>query len=499
MNGRCNWSVMRLSSPLHYTENHRFTVVRDFSPGPIAYKMLTGVYQPMIGAVAAGLYLLLLQLVPAERTGYAALELQRRLFAGLDIEPNEQGRKQLTQGFSRLEGVGLLSTFRIENVQTEELMYEYRLFAPLSPGEFFRTEHLRLLLRDKIGDRALEAIRNELFVAMPDELDDPYLLRKDVSMPFHEVFTLAVSAADEEAELEHALGHSANSFNQAWEAPLPLVRFPYEKLQSRVPKTSHNRKFVERLEGQPERIARINFIMDKYGLSLSEIGELLDLDGVFDAKGTLLDKALEHEAELVYLQRYKHEEGLAVASETAKSQVAATGQIRSAESDSQTGDGFPVPEQHRDKFDAISYNVFLKTQPYTKVLQLFLGTPKIMGETKEWFRKLNLVYHISDEVLNAIIHYMQVSGKPWNEKYMQKVAASLQAEHVTTYEQAVGYFLRERVTASTRQSGQGGKGRTTTHNKQKPKLPVYQAPSGKLDPAEKEELDRLVKYLEGKS
>jgi len=130
---------VRLGNPLFFTENHRFTVYRDFSLGPAESRMLASAYQPMVGAAAVGLYMLLLHQLPADRTGWSALDLQRKLFAGMALEPNPDGRAALARLCSLLEAVGLLRTETAEQADTEELLYVYRLYPPLAPADFLQT------------------------------------------------------------------------------------------------------------------------------------------------------------------------------------------------------------------------------------------------------------------------------------------------------------------------------------------------------------------------
>lgn len=495
---------MKLGNPLFFTENHRFAVYRDFSLGPTAAKMLSAAYQPMIGAAAVSLYVLLMQQLPAERSGWSTLDLQRKLFQGLALEPNPDGRTVLARCCSLLEAVGLLRTETVENMETEEIWYEYRLYPPLKPADFFATEHLRLLLRDKIGDHAVEALRQEMTADRPDELDDPYLIRRDVTVPFYEVFTLAADGADSAIVTADSPDGSGE---ETPAAPLPPIRFTYGQIIGRIPRSSLNRRYVERLEQQPGVLAQINYFADKYGLTLTNIAEVLDFDGVFDASGKWDPRVFENQAELIYMQRYKHEERLA-AHLSAMAETAATVAVSDPAGDSEganpaPADGralFAVPDMLRDKMDIVAYNRLLKQEPHTKVLQLFIGTDNIMGETKEMFRKLNIVYRFPDEVLNALIHYLQTNDKPWQETYINKVAASLQARKIRTFEQAAAYFNAEPPASARRQASGDRKGTAGGRSgaaKGKPRLPVYQAPSGKLAKEDRRELEEIVKYLEG--
>ena len=74
---------MRISNPLHFTEQHRFLVCRDFSLSPIDQQMLATVYQPLVGSDAYGLYMLLFHQLPADQTGYSRPEQQRKLFLSI--------------------------------------------------------------------------------------------------------------------------------------------------------------------------------------------------------------------------------------------------------------------------------------------------------------------------------------------------------------------------------------------------------------------------------
>lgn len=94
---------MRITNLLHFSEYHRFYVVRDFALSSLDYKMLTAVYQPMVGAYALSIYHTLFQQLPADKTGCSEVEQQRKLFLALELEAGERGRKLFIEQTSRLE------------------------------------------------------------------------------------------------------------------------------------------------------------------------------------------------------------------------------------------------------------------------------------------------------------------------------------------------------------------------------------------------------------
>ena len=53
--------------------------------------------------------------------------------------------------------------------ETDDYMYEYELMPPLSPADFFATQHLTLLLRDKIGKFAVLSLREQFWNREPEE------------------------------------------------------------------------------------------------------------------------------------------------------------------------------------------------------------------------------------------------------------------------------------------------------------------------------------------
>ncbi|MNJ51106.1 hypothetical protein D3C77_464020 [compost metagenome] len=58
---------MRMNNMLHFTENHRYCVYRDFGLSAVDGRMLSLIYQPMVGAFAIGFYRLLAERVSLEQ------------------------------------------------------------------------------------------------------------------------------------------------------------------------------------------------------------------------------------------------------------------------------------------------------------------------------------------------------------------------------------------------------------------------------------------------
>ncbi len=469
---------MRMTNPLHFSENHRFMIYRDFSLSPLDLRMISIIYQPMVGAYAISLYLLLNHQLPAEKIGYTKADQLRKLFLALGIEPNERGRQLLIEQYSKLEAVGLLHTFRTELSQTEEYIYEFILSAPLKPAEFFQTQHLLLLLRDKIGKYPVIALRADLEGEQQPDVDDPYGIREELSMPFYEIFSLDSQTID--LEFEQASIKSKPNVQTQVNEHEEEERLQYGHIIRRFPKNSANRIHVEKLKDHQDDLVLINYLAEKYRLNLKEMCQLLDEEGVFSTKGKLLGDQLEHKANETFLQSRKREEnvewsslGQATASLT---EVAATEDKNASE----IAVMLKVPDWLIEQYDSSSYSKLLSTEPHTQVLRILVA-PNISRPTLNLFSKLNLYYRLPDAVLNVLVHHIRTTKLPWKENYIEKIAASLQGEQIQTFVQAVEYFHKEsearsgvvKATASgsSNKKKAGFKEKTT----QKPKIPIFRA------------------------
>ncbi len=106
-------------------------------------KIITMLYQPLIGPLSTSLYMTLWselennKLWSHETNHYNLMNI-------LDIPLND-----IFQARIKLEGIGLLKVFK--RVQEEEASFVYELMAPLSPEQFFTDGMLNIYLYKKVG------------------------------------------------------------------------------------------------------------------------------------------------------------------------------------------------------------------------------------------------------------------------------------------------------------------------------------------------------------
>lgn len=507
---------MRISNLLQYTENHRYCTFRDFSLSGMDHKMLTYIYQPMVGGFAISLYQLLYHHVPTERVGYSRVEQQRRLFLTLGVDLSEKGRKYMIEQTSKLEAVGLLQSSRIYVPETDDILYEYELMAPLTPNEFFKTQHLTLFLRDKVGKFSVLSLREEFCTEEPAELAQDAIHKEDLSIPFYELFELNTHVID--YELEQALSEVAPSRQPGFKMSSQEGDLNYADIISRFPRISTNRAFVERLRYDQEQLGMINYIVRKYNLTLQDICSLLDEDGIFSEQGEISLDLLQHRANLQFRQGKKRGEE----NDRYVKKVAAS-RAESEPQDSETKAEYAVemeyyldvPVQFQGKCDIHQYNMMLRNEPYTIMLRKFFPGA-VPDNMMDMFEKIDLNYKLPEEVINVLIHYLMtllVSGSDQriNRNFVDAIAANMLLKQVNSYEKAVQHIRdqsnlkqkqEQRSTAaaggSTYSRGRGAYNKTA---KQKPNIPIIDnVPQGQTVTAEElEEMRKLARKLDGKA
>ncbi|WP_223067655.1 DnaD domain protein [Paenibacillus caui] len=494
---------MRINNLHHYTENHRYCVYRDFNLGTVDQRMLSTVYQPIVGGFAVSLYHFLFQQVPLHQVGYSPMEQQRSLFLSLGVEPGEKGRKFMIEQTSKLEAVGLLQSSRIYVPDNEDYSYEYELQPPLSPADFFKTQHLTLLLRDKVGKFAVLSLQEQLFSKEPAEYGHP-VNKENLSVPFYDIFELSAHTID--YELEQAISEVAISRQPERMQEEP--GFNYADIIIRFPRGSANRVHVESLRFDPDKLGAVNYTARKYELSIQDLCRLLDEDGIFAPDGALQLDVLQHKANLHFRQGKKRQEerNMAAGKVVALREQNAAAQELPVEHSVQMEYYVEVPPQLQGKCDVHQYNMMLRNEPHTRLLpKFFPGT--VPDNLLDIFEKIDLNYKLPGEVINVLIHYLMMlltSGgeQRINRKFVETIASNMLLKQVTTYEKAVTYIreqskVKKTATSEPALAAQTGRGRAYSRSaKGKPEIPIVQSSAQQNGTVTEEEFAKLLKLAE---
>ncbi|SEO18888.1 helicase DnaB [Paenibacillus sp. OV219] len=514
---------MRIGSLHHFTEHHRYYTFRDFSLSAVDRKMIALIYQSMIGAFAAGLYQLLYQQAADDKVGYSPLAPQRKLLLGLGLEMSERSRQELVLHASRLEAVGLLQVSKLGVLDNDDVVYEYELMKPLSPDEFFGSPHLTMLLRDKVGKHSVIALRECFYAKEDDELASAELQRENITVPFYELFRLNTQGID--LELEQALTEVAPARQPAPKPQtLETAGIQYGDIIMRFPRNSANRQYVERLRGDQEAIAQLNYIAYKYNLDAADLSRLLDEDNIFTSKGELLIDELQLRANQMYRQDRKRTD----------ERQRMYGRMSAAKAENeQTDDGsddmpdevavqaeyyMDVPAQLAGRCDIHQYNMLMRNEPHTRFIARFFP-----GAVPEWlirvFEVIDHNYRLQGAVINVLIHYVLGfnDAQRVTKAFIDTVASNMLMKGIDSFEKAVGYVRDQgKVEADKERRRDGGIGAANASSgaprsqrgasqrgggARKPSIPIMpEAPSGSpLSAEEMEEIRLMARRLDGKT
>ncbi len=482
---------MRVSNLMEFTENHRFIVSRDFALSGLDRKALVSLYQPMTGAISAAFYQLLYHQIAEDGSGISAPESQRKLFLGLGVELNAAGRQTVVDTASRLEAIGLLQVYRHHNPLSEETLYEYSLVRPLSPAEFFASEHLTLLLRDKVGKSALLELRDGFAPEPPPELAR-FVNREEATVHFSEIFRISPGFVDPELEAgwsESAVAKERPSFR-------PSDRIRHSEMMLRFPRGSANRVFVERLNRAPQAMTQINYLAYKYDLEVPEICRLLDEDGMFRHDGTLHWDDLQQRANLMYRQDRRRAE------ERERFLARAEGRTGTLTPDEPAAISpslmLGIPERLQESVSMERYNEMLRKEPYTRMLARYFPG-EVPDNFVRVFERIDLNYKLPEPVINVLIHYVFSLGRAQRltKTFVDAIASNMLAKGIDTIEKAILYIREQeklnealdrknRGDEPSRAAASGARG-----GRKKPAMSVVKD-SGPAEEVTPEELERML-------
>jgi replication initiation and membrane attachment protein len=129
-----------------------------------------------------------------------------------------------------------------------------------------------------------------------------------------------------------------------------------------------------------------------------------------------------------------------------------------------------VPAVFAGQCDIHQYNLVLRNEPYTALLQRFFAKSAVPDPLLDTFSKLDLNYRLPEPVINVLIHYLHVLNKSWTKAFIESIASDMLAKRIATYEQAVTY-VREQL--EVRRSKRGSSAEQVNKRRpQKPKMTV---------------------------
>ncbi|OGX68574.1 MAG: hypothetical protein A2189_03900 [Paenibacillus sp. RIFOXYA1_FULL_44_5] len=368
------------------------------------------------------------------------------------------------------------------------------MYQPLPPNEFFKNQHLTLLLRDKIGKYAVLSLRDKFYSAEPEELRGLEIHSEQLSVPFYDLFQLNTQVID--LEFEQALFEIAPTHEVQVKGEIDVKGYAYTDIIMRFPRDSINREFVEQLRFDADQLAFINFVAKKYELSLQDICRFLDEDDMFNDRGELQEEIFQGRANLSFRQgKFRDDAKNRV---LIKTNPDAQEQIYE-EKIVEMQYYLEVPAIFQTMCNIHEYNFMLKNEPYIQMLKRFFSKGSVPDRVLDIFEKISLNYQLNDEVINVLIHYLHSNkDSSWTKSYIESIAADMIGKQVSSFEHTVDY-VREK-TIKFKQLQSGAKRNTQRKSKsQKPNIPMI----GDIQPQEQiseeqwESIRRKIEKLDG--
>jgi replication initiation and membrane attachment protein len=146
-------------------------------------KALTHLYQPLMGSVAYSLYLTLMSEVEGDR--HFSIGRNHQWLMNVMSNPLDK----IYRARLRLEALGLVKTFILQKEDHQDTLFEYELFIPLSPEQFFADDILSICLYNQVGAHRYKALRAQYSAYAAQEDVEFEVPKKDVTKEFHEVFS----------------------------------------------------------------------------------------------------------------------------------------------------------------------------------------------------------------------------------------------------------------------------------------------------------------------
>jgi len=170
-------------------QNAIYTCKAEFGISDFDREMIADCYLPLIGSTCITLYEILLR-----QANRDSISIKSELISLLGIT-----RENLNNSLHKLEAVGLISTYKLE--ERSKINYIYKIYVPLTPSDYFKNPLLVSLLSTKVSKRRIMEIRMKYTASA--KIPDDYV---DMSYKFSDVF-------DTEPDYDELMMYSGKTLN----------------------------------------------------------------------------------------------------------------------------------------------------------------------------------------------------------------------------------------------------------------------------------------------
>ena len=222
-------------------------------------KILTMLYQPIIGITAVNLYMTLCH--DLDKNEFMSEECSHHhLMTNMRINLED-----IIIAREKLEGVGLLKTYYKESEDVNNYIYE--IFSPLSASEIFSHPILNIVLYNNVGKKEYERLINNFKLPRIN-----YSSYEDITKNFDDVFDSVSGSMFENALKDIKTTHKLNinvdnEFDfELLESILPTGLLNKKSLTKDVKNLIQNLSFIYNLEVEEMKNLIINSVNEKHNI-----------------------------------------------------------------------------------------------------------------------------------------------------------------------------------------------------------------------------------------
>lgn len=355
-------------------------------------KILTNLYQPIIGFSAVSLYLTLLN--DLNKKNESLTYTHHHLMTSMQLK-----LESILDTRYKLEGIGLLKTF-VKQGEIDE--YLYILYSPLSAYEFFNHPILNVVLYNNIGAKEYEMLQS--FYKVPKISVKDY---QDITTSFEEVFTSNMNTS--------LLFDNSDIQDDKFRKIEIKSNFDFDLLVSSIPKRLVNEKcFNDEIK---ELILNLSYIykidnLNMQGLVRNSLNERGMIDKIELRKSCRNYYQFENNGRLPTLIYNKQPEYL------------------------------KTPLGNESRLSKLIY-YFENTSPYD-FLKKSYGNTEPTNRDKKLIESLMLEQKLNPGVINVLIDYvLKINHKKLNKDYIETIVGQWKRLKVETVMDAMEVCKKE--------------------------------------------------------
>ena len=401
-------------------------------------KILTMLYQPIIGSISTNLYNTLC--LNLDKNEFMSDEFTHHSL----MVNNKINLEDILEAREKLEGIGLLKTFVKEKEDSNSYVYE--LFSPLSASEFFSHPILNIVLYNNVGKKEYE--RLVLYFKVPRVNLGEY---EDITKSFDDVYSSVPSSS------------FINNLIDVQEVSKNGIRlnynFDYDLLISSFPKETINEKTFNK-----ENRELIEYLSYIYNLDTLEIKDLI-ISSLNDK--LMIDKVSLRKNARNYYQ-YQNNGKLPTLIYQNQPEY-----LRSPEG--------------KDSKRAKMVYTFETTSPYNFLKSKYNGSKPTSRDLK-LIEDLMVDVGLKPGVVNVLIDYaLRVNNNKLNKNFVETIAGQWKRLNIETAEGAMNQASKE---------SKNKKVKETIYKKKDVTLPEWFDKENTKEEISKEEEDEVKKLLE---